>query len=148
MVKKLCLLLWMVPAFTCAQNRYDTPASYSYVSTYIPMSHEELMLRAAAKVLREKQAKEDFEHYSQTAYDYLKKNQVSYFINYAHAALGAGYYNSQLYYNLGISYFLLGQKGKGKKFLKKASKSGFYPANQALLAVKKKYVFSNSQFIY
>lgn len=148
MVKKLCLLLWMAPAFTYAQNRYDTPASYSYVSTYIPMSHEELMLRAAAKVLREKQAKEDFEYYSQTAYDYLKKNQVSYFINYAHAALETGYYNSQLYYNLGISYLLSGQKGKGKKFLKKASRNGFYPAGQALLAIKKKYVFSNSQFIY
>lgn len=148
MVKKLCLLLWMAPTFIYAQNRYDTPASYSYVNTYVPMSHEELMLRAAAKVLREKQAKEDFEHYSQAAYDYLKKNQVGYFINYAHAALETGYYNSQLYYNLGISYFLLGQKGKGKKFLKKASKKGFYSANQALLAIKKKHVFSNSQFIY
>lgn len=148
MVKKLCLLFWAVPAFICAQNRYDTPASYSYVNTYVPMSHEELMLRAAAEVLREKQAKENFEHYSQAAYDYLKKNQVGYFISYACAALSTGYYNSQLYYNLGVSYYLQGQKRKGKKFLKKASKKGFYPANQVLFAIKKKQKLSNSQFIY
>lgn len=148
MVKKLCLLLCIAPAFICAQNRYDTPASSSYINTYVPMSHEELMLRAAAEVLREKQAKENFERYSQTAYNCLKKNQVGYFVSYAHAALATGYYNSQLYYNLGVSYFLLGKKGKGKKFLKKASRDGFYPANQVLLAIKKKQVLSNSQFIY
>ena len=33
-----------------AQNRYDTPAEAPIINTYVPMSHEEMMLRAAAAV--------------------------------------------------------------------------------------------------
>ena len=62
--------------------------------------------------------------------------------------LSTGYYNSQLYYNLGISYYLSGQKRKGKKFLKKALKKGFLEANRALFAIKKKEILSYSWFIY
>lgn len=148
MIKKLCLLLFVLPTFVVAQNRYDTPATATFINTYVPMSHDEMLLRAAAKVLKEKQDQENFERYSQAAYGYLKNNQIGYFINYANAALNTGYYNSQLYYNLGVSHYLSGQKRKGKKYLKKASKSGFPQANHVLFAIKKKEILSYSWFIF
>lgn len=124
------------------------PANATFTNTYVPMTHEEMMLRAAAEVYREKRAREDFDKYSRTAYEYLQKKQIGYFTSYANAALSTGYYNSQLYYNLGISYYLSGQKRKGKKFLKKALKKGFLEANRALFAIKKKEILSYSWFIY
>ena len=127
--KLLCFVFLTVSIFANAQNRYDTPANATFTNTYVPMTHEEMMLRAAAEVYREKRAREDFDKYSRTA-------------------LSTGYYNSQLYYNLGISYYLSGQKRKGKKFLKKALKKGFLEANRALFAIKKKEILSYSWFIY
>lgn len=136
--KLLCFVFLTVSIFANAQNRYDTPANATFTNTYVPMTHEEMMLRAAAEVYREKRAREDFDKYSRTAYEYLQKKQIGYFTSYANAALSTGYYNSQLYYNLGISYYLSGQKRKGKKFLKKALKKGFLEANRALFAIKKR----------
>ncbi|RHB91262.1 hypothetical protein [Bacteroides eggerthii] len=130
-----------------AQNRYDTPAEAPIINTYVPMSHEEMMLRAAAAVWKKRQAIESFAEYSRTAYFYLQKKQIGHFVNYANAALSTGHYNIQLYYNLGISYYLLGQQRKGKRFLKKASKKGFTEANHALFAIKKKEALSYSWFI-
>ena len=43
-----------------AQNRYDTPAEAPIINTYVPMSHEEMMLRAAAAVWKKRQAIESF----------------------------------------------------------------------------------------
>lgn len=146
--KLLCFVFLTVSIFANAQNRYDTPANATFTNTYVPMTHEEMMLRAAAEVYREKRAREDFDKYSRTAYEYLQKKQIGYFTSYANAALSTGYYNSQLYYNLGISYYLSGQKRKGKKFLKKALKKGFLEANRALFAIKKKKILSYSWFIY
>lgn len=149
MIKKLlCLVFLAVSIFATAQNRYDTPANATFINTYIPMTHEEMMVRAAAEVYREKQARENFDRYSRTAYEYLQKKQIDYFTSYANAALNTGYYNSQLYYNLGISYYLSGKKRKGKILLKKALKKGFPEANRALFAIKKKEVLSYSWFIY
>ena len=130
-----------------AQNRYDTPAEAPIINTYVPMSHEEMMLRAAAAVWKKRQAIESFAEYSRTAYFYLQKKQIGHFVNYANAALSTGHYNIQLYYNLGRSYYLLGQQRKGKRFLKKASKKGFTEANHALFAIKKKEALSYSWFI-
>ena len=101
--KLLCFVFLTVSIFANAQNRYDTPANATFTNTYVPMTHEEMMLRAAAEVYREKRAREDFDKYSRTAYEYLQKKQIGYFTSYANAALSTGYYNSQLYYNLGIS---------------------------------------------
>ena len=120
--KLLCFVFLTVSIFANAQNRYDTPANATFINTYVPMTHEEMMLRAAAEVYKEKQAREAFDNYSRAAYEYLQKKQIGYFTSYANAALSTGYYNSQLYYNLGISYYLSGQKRQGKKFLKKALK--------------------------
>lgn len=77
-----------------------------------------------------------------------KKNQISAFIGYANAALNTGYYNDRLYYNLGISYYISGQKRKGKKFLKKALKEGSPWAEHALSAIKRKVKLSNAWFKY
>lgn len=143
---KICLLFLLIPSFVIAQNRYDTPANAAFMNTYVPRSYDEMLFTAAAEILKEKQAQEDFEKYSVTAYEYLRKNQISSFVNYANLALNTGYYNSKLYYNLGISYYLLGEKRKGKKFLKKASKSGFVSAPYALSAIKKKEVITNKYY--
>ena len=130
-----------------AQNRYDSPAEAPIINTYVPMSHEEIMCIAMATAWKDRQAQESFEKHSQTAYYYLQKKRIHFFISYANAALDTGYYNMQLYYNLGISYWLLGQQRKGKKFLKKASKKGFMEANRALFAIKNKEALSYSWFI-
>lgn len=145
---KVCLLFLLIPSLVIAQNRYDTPANATFMNTYVPMSYDKMLFTAAAKVLKEKQDQENFDKYSATAYEYLKKNQIRYFVNYANAALNTGYYTDQLYYNLGISHYLLGQKRKGKKYLKKASKKGFFAAGYVLSAIKKKEVISNKYFIF
>lgn len=59
-----------------AQNRYDTPAEAPIINTYVPMSHEEIMLRAMATTWKEGQAQESFEKHSQTAYYYLQKKRI------------------------------------------------------------------------
>ena len=75
--KLLCFVFLTVSIFANAQNRYDTPANATFTNTYVPMTHEEMMLRAAAEVYREKRAREDFDKYSRTAYEYLQKKQTS-----------------------------------------------------------------------
>lgn len=149
---KVCGLILILILLQCgntlkAQNRYDVPANAPIINTYVPMSHEEMMLRAAATIWQQKQAQECFNRYSQAAYDCLKNKKINCFINYARAALDTGYYNVQLYYNIGISYCLLGKLRKGKKYLKKASKEYFRDADQALSAIKKKKTLSYSWFI-
>lgn len=129
-------------------NQYDKPASVKFVDTYVPMSHDEIILRAAVLAWKDKQRKDDFEKHSQIAYEYLRKKQINYFVRYALCALNTGYYNNLLYYNLGISYCILEQKSKGKKYLKKASKKGFAEANQALYALKKKEALSYSWIMF
>lgn len=52
--KLLCFVFLTVSIFANAQNRYDTPANATFTNTYVPMTHEEMMLRAAAEVYREK----------------------------------------------------------------------------------------------
>ena len=74
--KLLCFVFLTVSIFANAQNRYDTPANATFTNTYVPMTHEEMMLRAAAEVYREKRAREDFDKYSRTAYEYLQKKQI------------------------------------------------------------------------
>ena len=138
----------MYPFLMLAQNMYDRPAEMPIINTYVPMSREYMILKAVAMAFEEKQNKEKFERYTNIAYDYLRKNQIANFISYAQAALETDYYNSRLYYNLGIAYYLLNKKRKGKKFLKKAFKKGFPKANCALYAIKKKEILSNSWFLF
>lgn len=59
-----------------AQNRYDTPAEAPIINTYVPMSHEEMMLRAAAAVWKKRQAIESFAEYSRTAYFIYRKQNL------------------------------------------------------------------------
>ena len=142
------LLFLIMPILSIAQSRYDVPASAPIMNTYIPMSPQEIYMMAAAKAMREKQLKENFENYSRNAYNCLHKRQIDCFLSYAQAALDCGYYNSHLYYNIGISYIIIGSKRKGKKYLKKARKLGMPKANQALDAIKKKEEISYNWFIY
>lgn len=148
MRKRVCLLFFMLPVFAVAQNRYDTPASATFNNTYVPMSYNDMLLNAAAMVWKEKQDQEKFERYTQSAYMYLKEKKIDLFLSYAHAALNTGYYNSSLYYNMGISYYLLKKKYKGKKYLKKASKEGLDQAKYVLNAIKRKEEISYSWFLF
>lgn len=138
----------MLPVFAVAQNRYDTPASATFNNTYVPMSYNDMLLRAAAMAWKEKQDQEKFERYTQSAYMYLKEKKIDLFLSYAHAALNTGYYNSSLYYNMGIAYYLLKKKSKGKKYLKKASKDGSDVASYVLNAIKRKEEISYSWFSF
>lgn len=144
----LSFLFFVVPIVVIAQTVYDRPAEAPIINTYVPMSHEEMVLRAAMNVYKEMKAQQDFNEYVDAAYEYLQKNQISAFIGYANAALNTGYYNDWLYYNLGISYYISGQKRKGKKFLKKALKEGSPWAEHALSAIKRKVKLSNAWFKY
>lgn len=144
----LFFLFFAIPIVVIAQTVYDRPAEAPIINTYVPMTREYMILKAATMALEKKQNKENFEKYTNIAYSYLKKNQIAYFVSYAQAALETDYYNSQLYYNLGIAYYLLNEKRKGKKFLKRALKNNFPEAHRALYAIKKKEKLSNSWFIY
>lgn len=144
----LFVLFFMCPVLVLAQNMYDRPAEAPIINTYVPMSREYMILKAAAMALEKKQKEENFERYTNIAYNYLKKNQIVYFVSYAQAALETGYYNSKLYYNLGVAYCLLDKKRKGKKFLRKALKKNFSEAYRALYAIKRKEKLSDSWFIY
>lgn len=140
------ILIWPVVAF--AQNRYDSPASAPIVNTYIPMSPAQMYLRAAAEVLHEKQMKAQFERYSQIAYSELRRNHINSFIYYALAALDCGYYNDNLYYNMGIAYSIMGKKRNSKKYLRKALKKGNPRASYALKILKEKKQLSNIWFAF
>ena len=143
------LLLAILPVFVKAQaTRYDVAADMPVINTYIPMSPEEIYLRARASVLYERQMEERFEQYSQIAYDELRRNHIDSFVYYALAALDCGYYNSNLYYNIGVAYSIMGQRRKAKKYLKKAVKEGHSSAPHALKAVKEKNQLSRLWFAY
>ena len=59
------MLLAILPVFVKAQaTRYDVAADMPIINTYIPMSPEEIYLRARASVLYERQMEERFEQYS------------------------------------------------------------------------------------
>lgn len=148
-MKKLCIvliLIWPVLAFT--QNRYDSSASAPIVNTYIPMSPTEMYLRAATKVLHENQMKAKFEEYSQYAYNELRRDRITFFISYALAALDCGYYNDNLYYNIGVAYSIMGERRKSKKYLRKAIKKGNPRASYALKIVKEKKQLSKIWFVF
>ncbi len=151
-MKTLFKLLFFILSFipvkqSFAQvNRYDQPTQATFRNNYVPMYSysDELYLRALA--YNEAQKQKQFESYSSTAYVCLKNNQITDFINYAQAALKTGYYNSLLYYNLGIAYYLTGKKFKGKRYLKKAKKEGYFLADHVLTSIKKKETIKYSHF--
>lgn len=156
------LLLAILPVAVSAQvNYYDEPANAPVTNTYVPIPSEMFMFmqRMASdpeirkkveqrKRLQEQQRVREFERNVQLGIECLKKKQVAYFLGYANAALKCGYYNSTLYYNMGIAYVLLKKKRVGKKWLKKALESGEIEAQKALYAIKKKHSLSYEWFIY
>ena len=74
--KLLCFVFLTVSIFANAQNRYDTPANATFTNTYVPMTHEEMMLRAAAEVYREKRAREDFDKIHGLLMNTYKRNKL------------------------------------------------------------------------
>lgn len=156
------LLLAILPIAVSAQaNYYDEPANAPITNTYVPIPSEMFMFmqRMASdpeirkkmeqqKRLQEQQKMKEFERNVQLGIECLKKKQVAYFLSYANSALESGYYNSTLYYNMGIAYVLLKKKRIGKKWLKKALESGEMEAERALYAIKKKHSLSYEWFIY
>ena len=127
-------------------NRFDVPAQSTYVDQYVPLSYGEMMLIAMGQAAQEAQLKEQFEQNVERAYNYLEMDNNYWFIYYATQALKTGYYNSTLYYNLGIAYYLEGEKRKARKFLKRAKRKGSYKAGIVLSRMKKKGVIDKSYF--
>lgn len=76
----LSFLFFVVPIVVIAQTVYDRPAEAPIINTYVPMSHEEMVLRAAMNVYKEMKAQQDFNEYVDAAYEYLQKksNQCLY----------------------------------------------------------------------
>lgn len=158
----IILLLAILPILVKAQaNRYDRAAETPIINTYVPIPSEMFMLMKTMasdpevrerlrqqKLAEEKQRQNQFERYVQLGIECLKKKQIANFLDFSHAALQCGYYNSTLYYNMGIAYVILKKKRKGKKWLKKAFESGQIEANKALYALKKKYTLSYNWFLY
>lgn len=157
----LLAMLLILPISVNAQSRFDNPADMPVVNTYVPIPSEMYMLMKMMasdpeirerlkqrKLLEEQQRKKKYESYVLLGNGCLKKGQVANFLDCAHAALKCGYYNSTLYYNMGIAYVILKKKRKGKKWLKKAFEHGQYKAHSALYAMKKKQEISYSWFIY
>ena len=156
------LLLAILPIFVDAQtSRYEQAAETPIINTYVPIPSEMFMLMKEMasnpeirkrieeqRLLKEQQRQNQFERYVQLGIECLKKKQIANFLDFSHAALQCGYYNSTLYYNMGIAYVILKKKRKGKKWLKKALESGQIEANKALYALKKKYTLSYNWFLY
>ena len=121
-------------------NRFDVPAQSTYVDQYVPLSYGEMMLIAMGQAAQEAQLKEQFEQNVERAYNYLEMDNNYWFIYYATQALKTGYYN------LGIAYYLEGEKRKARKFLKRAKRKGSYKAGIVLSRMKKKGVIDKSYF--
>lgn len=157
----LLAILLILPISVNAQSRFDSPADMPVVNTYVPIPSEMYMLMKEMasnpeirkrieeqRLLKERQRQNQFERYVQLGIECLKKKQIANFLDFSHAALQCGYYNSTLYYNMGIAYVILKKKRKGKKWLKKALESGEMEAQRALYAIKKKRSLSYEWFIY
>lgn len=140
------ILLWSLLSMNIAAqvNRYSVPVQSTYVEQYVPLSNNEMMLMAVGKVAREARLEKQFEKLVQQAYDYLERGNNYWFIYYANQALGTGYYNVILYYDLGIVYYWEGERRKAKKFLTKAKRKGFHRAGVVLDLVKKKQIVDKS----
>ena len=156
------LLLAILPIFVNAQaSRYDRAAETPIINTYVPIPSEMFMLMKEMasnpeirkrieeqRLLKEQQRKNQFERYVQLGIECLKKKQIANFLDFSHAALQCGYYNSTLYYNMGIAYSIMGKKRNSKKYLRKALKKGNPRASYALKILKEKKQLSNIWFAF
>lgn len=109
---------------------------------------EQKLAEERKKIFEEMTDKQDFERYVQLGIECLKKKQIADFLDYAHAALHCGHYDSTLYYNMGIAYVILKKKRIGKRWLKISSEFGQIKANEALYAIKQKHTLSYNWFLY
>lgn len=145
-MKKLLYILFVIfPILGFAQsaNRYYQSNDYEYISSYIPMSYSEMALIAYGEAINKKK----YQEYSSKAYEYFKKDNLYWFTFYALEALNTGYYNTLLYYNLGIAYSINGEKRKAKKYLNKAKRKGVDFAKFVLQYIKEKKAVDNRFFL-
>lgn len=107
---------------------------YNYVipNSFQPLSYDELLLSARAEAYRQQKAGKLFEEYQDKAYQCYNKGDYSGFIFYSEYALNTGWYSSKLYYDRGVVFEKYHEYRKAKKEYKKAIKSGYYPAQNAL----------------
>ena len=143
----LCMQLLGTTTLKAQANMYDQPAQVTFTNTYVPMSPEQMYLVEAAKVLKEKQMRQSYTQNVTSAYRWLKEGKSLVFLQLAEKALKTGYYSSDLYYNMGIAYYLSNKKWKAKRFLRKAHKEGYTAASLALSEIKNSKQLSSSWFI-
>lgn len=105
-------------------------------SKFEPLSYEELVLHAQAEAARREYNKRQFENYQDEAYRRYNNGDLYGFLTYSNYALGTGWYNDKLYYDRGCVYEKLNDFKNAKKEFKKAKKSGYAYAENALQALK------------
>lgn len=142
-------------------NRYSNPANANFENTYTPINYNLLLLLGANANKNARQADEYIDYskqnvdlnnnqhyyYIQKAYEALNEKRLFFFLAYSKAALStSGIPYRNLYYNMGVAYYLTGEKRKSKRYLKKAKKLGHKSANIVLDLIKKKQEIDYSLF--
>lgn len=133
-ITTLVLLLGALSISTFAQN-----GGFVIDSKFKPLTQEQLEMHARAEYARQMQNKEWFEYYQAEAYKRLQVLDYQGFIYYSDYALKYGWYNSKMYYDRGQAYEKLHEYRKAQKEYKKAIKTGYYPATQALEQCKENH---------
>lgn len=139
-------------------NQYDTPAEVTFKNTYVPPNYMLLYLLSTSTGKQPHRINDDsnfkyynkkssfdysgneYGYYMEKAYEALLVKNLTYFIAYSKAVLSSGIKYRNLYYNMGIAYYLQGKRSKSKKYLKKAKILGHLSADIALDALKKKSI--------
>lgn len=129
-MKRTFSILALILAFNYCL--FSQGRNISITPEYKPMTQQELELYARAEAVRQAYNKQQFEEYSAKAYERLQVLDYTGFIYYSDYALKFGWYNNKMYYDRGQAYERLHEYRKAKKEYKKAIKTGYYPATQAL----------------
>ena len=109
---------------------YDTGLQLPISSVYdTDLMNMQLRVMAETAAMR----KEDFNRYSDMAFDAYNKNRWSDVVYYVNAALNTRYYNGTLYYIRGYAYEQLGNLRAAKKDYKTGKK---YNCPEAALALE------------
>lgn len=114
---------------------YDTGVQLPITSMYdTDLMNMQLRVMAETAAMR----KEDFNRYSDMAFDAYNKNRWSDVVYYVNAALNTRYYNGTLYYIRGYAYEQLGNLRAAKKDYKTGKKYNCPEAAQAIESLKEK----------
>ena len=128
----ICLITNILIAQT---NKYEKPIPANPQSTFVPLTMEQMQLIAKGRALDEANRRKLFHQYLDESSKYIKSRKWEYALEYIKRAEQTNFENEILYYNKGIIYYNLNNKGKLKKVIKKAKKNYYFEVAD-LLTVK------------